>query len=145
MHSTRRRRQQSYLTMQRQKQPPRLFSKISVLFIQEHLFLEFSSRLNVFNEQIPIFQQGMSISVLRRTDTDFPGALFLATEQIPIFQKHSYSYRTDANFPEEMFLATEQIQIFQEPFFFATEQITNLKKVFFKYQRTDRKFPGAPL
>ena len=83
-----------------QKQPPRLFSKISVLFFQEHLFLYFSRRLYVFTEQMPIFQEGLSV---RRTDTNFPGKRGLFSEQIP--------------FSRSIFLATEQITIFQEAFF----------------------------
>ena len=39
-----------------------------------------------------------------RTGTDFPGALYWATEQISIFQEHA-------------FLSTEQIPIFQEHLF----------------------------
>ena len=58
------------------KQPPSLCSEISVLFFQEHLFLDFSKRLNVFTEQIPIFQQGLSV---RRTDTIFPRAMFMCS------------------------------------------------------------------
>ena len=74
-------------------------------------FSVFSRRLYVFTEQMPIFQEP-SLCV-HRTDTDFPGApfylpnryqfsrstSFLATEQIPIFQEHFFSYRIDNNFP----------------------------------------------
>ena len=137
------------------KQPPRQFSKISVLFFQEHLFLEFSRRLNVFTEQILIFQEGMSV---RRTDTIFPGALFmcspnryrfsrstvLATEQIPIFQEHLYSHRTDTNFPGSTF--SEQITIFQEQTDtdFPGALLSNINEqipIFQIYNRTD--FPGS--
>ena len=97
-----------------QKQPPRLFSKISVLFFQEHLFLEFSRRRYVFTEQMPIFQEGLSV---HRTDTIFPGALFMCS---------SNRYR----FSRSTFLATEQIPIFQEPSLCV--------------HRTDTNFPGAP-
>ena len=84
-----------------QKQPPRLFSKISVLFFQEQLFLYFSRRLYVFTEQMPIFQEGLSV---RRTDTNFPGGLGLFTEQLPFFQEPSLCvHRTDTDFPGAIF------------------------------------------
>ena len=53
-------------------------------FFQEHLFLYFSRRLNVFTEQMPIFQEHLfshrfsrsSSFFGYRTDTDFPGTIF---------------------------------------------------------------------
>ena len=130
-----------------QQQPPRKFSKISILFFQEHGFLDFSRRLNVFTEKILIFQEGMSV---HQTDTNFPGALFLATEkiqilqqsateQILIFQEGMSVHQTDTNFPGPLFLATGKIQIFQMS---ATEQILIFQEAFFKYYQTDRQFPG---
>ena len=87
--------------------------KISVLFFQEHPFLDF-------------FQE--ALLCVHRTDTDFPGApilaieqvpifpkhTFLATEQILIFQEHLFSYRTDNGFPGKLFSnINEQIGNFQ--------------------------------
>ena len=72
-----------------QKQPPRQFSKISVLFFQEQPFYnfpggyicssnrhEFSRRVNLFVEQTRIFQEGLYVL---RTDTNFQGGLFEKT------------------------------------------------------------------
>ena len=83
-----------------QKQPPRLFSKISVLFFQEHLFLEFPRRLNVFTEHISIFQEGMSV---HRTDTDFPEAVFFGYRTDTDFPEATFCYRTDNDFPGSLF------------------------------------------
>ena len=38
------------------------------------------------------------------TDTNFPGVLFLAIEQIPILEEHNFCYQTDTNFPGALFL-----------------------------------------
>ena len=66
-----------------QKQPLRVFSKISVHSFQEHLFLEFSRRINVFNKQIPIFQES-----------------FFSTEQITVFKEAFIELqRTDSQLP----------------------------------------------
>ena len=88
-----------------QKQPPRLFSKISVLFFQEHLFLEFSWRHYVFTKRMPIFQEGLFV---HGTDTNFTGGCGLFTKQILFFQEPSLCvHRTDNNFPGAPFLATD--------------------------------------
>ena len=88
----------SYLLIESvQEQPPRRFSKISVLFFQEHLFLDFSRRLYVFTEQILIFQEGI---FFRRTDTIFPGANFMCSPNRYRFSKSPYfGYRTGTDFP----------------------------------------------
>ena len=76
--------------------------------------MDFSRRLYVFTEQIQIFQDvnivctpnkffQEPILCVHRTDTDFPGATILATEQIPIFQELLFSYRTDTDFPGALF------------------------------------------
>ena len=124
----------------RQKQPPRQFSKISVLFFQEHLFLDFSRRPYVFTEKILIFQEDI---FFRRTDRTFQETSFLLVKQIVIFQETS-------------FLLVEQITIFQKGIFFRRtdtvfsrklclfiEQIPIFQEYFFGY-RTDTDFAGAP-
>ena len=88
----------------RSSQPPRL-SKISVLFFQEHLFLDFSRMLYyVFTKQIPTFQE--DIWSVHRTDTDSPGAPFLLSNR----------YR----FSRSTVLATEQGYRFYRNTFSAT-------------------------
>ena len=85
-----------------QKQPPRQFSKISVLFFQEQPFYnfpggyicssnrhEFSRRVNLFVEQTHIFQEGLYVL---RADTNFPGGLF---EKTCFFQEVLSVRRTD--------------------------------------------------
>ena len=72
-----------------QKQPPKQFSKISVLFFQEQPFYnfprgsicssnrhEFSRRFHLFVEQTWIFQEGLYVLW---TDTNFPGGLIEKT------------------------------------------------------------------
>ena len=55
----------------------------------------------MFTEQMPIFQEGLSV---RRTDTNFSGGLGLFTEQIPFFQEPSLCvHRTDTDFPGTLF------------------------------------------
>ena len=61
----------------------------------------------MFAEQMRIIQE--PFLCVNRTDTDFPGTLLLATEQIRFFRS--------------TFLATEQITIFQEAFLNINEQI----------------------
>ena len=98
-----------------QKQPPRLFSKISVLFFQEQPFYnfpggsicslnrhEFSRRVYMFFEQTQIFQEGL----LKRHD--FLRRSYLFVEQTLL------SHRTDTNFPRKPYLVLEHIRIFQE-------------------------------
>ena len=53
-----------------QKQPRRLFSKVSVLFFQEHLFLDFPGRL----------------LCVHRTDTDFPKPLIWLPNRYRFFR-----------------------------------------------------------
>ena len=136
-----------------QKQPPRLFSKISLLLFQEHLFLDFSRWLYVFTEQMPIFQEGLSV---RRTDTNFQedvvcspnryhfskSPLYVFIEQIPIFQEHLFSYRTDTIFPGTFFMCSPNRYQFSRSIFFATEKILIFQEHFFSY-RTDTNFPGS--
>ena len=70
-----------------------IFKKICS-FLSGASFLNFSRRLYVFTQQIPFFQE--HILCVHRTDTDFPGAPILATEQITIFQEAFFEYqRTD--------------------------------------------------
>ena len=128
-----------------QKQPPRQFSKISVLFFQEQPFYnfpggyicssnrhEFSRRVNLFVEQTRIFQEGLYVL---RTDTNFPGGLF---EKTCFFQGGSicssnrpyYLIEQILIFPETLILVLEHIRIFQEPLF---------------SHRTDTHFPGSPI
>ena len=98
-----------------QKQPPRLFSKISVLFFQEQPFYnfpggsicssnrhEFSRRVYMFFEQTQIFQEGL----LKRHD--FLRRSYLFVEQTLL------SHRTDTNFSRKPYLVLEHIRIFQE-------------------------------
>ena len=100
---------------------------------------QFSKKVFLFAKRVQIFQEDMSV---RRTDTIFPGTLFMCSPN---------NYR----FSRSAFLATEQIQIFQDHFFLATEQImifqerlfsyrtdNDFQEAFFEYQRTDRQFPG---
>ena len=62
---------------------------------------QFSRKVCLFTEQLPIFQEGFSV---HRTDTNFSGECGLFTEQIPFFQKPSLCvHRTDTNFPELLF------------------------------------------
>ena len=100
-----------------QMQPPRLFStKISVLFFQEHLFLDFGRKLHVFTEYICSLNRYQILPgelLVYRTDSDF--------------QEHSFWLPNRNWFSRSSFLATEQII-----FFFILE-----------YQRsTDRQFSG---
>ena len=66
-----------------QKQPPRLFSKISVLFFQEHLFLGFFQKASGVNRTDTYFL-GRYVSLLNRYN--FSRRIFLFAEQIPFFQ-----------------------------------------------------------
>ena len=129
-----------------QKQPPRQFSKISVLFFQEqpsynfpggsicssnrnefsrrvHLICssnrhEFSRRVYMYFEQTRIFQEGLS------TRHVFSRRFYLFVEQTLL------SHRTDTNFPRNPYLVLEHIRILQEPVF---------------SHRTDTHFPGSPI
>ena len=127
-----------------QKQPPRQFSKISVLFSRSNLFIifqevpfvprtdmnfpggsicssnrhEFSRSVYMFFEQTRIFQEGLSKRHV------FSRRFYLFVEQILL------SHRTDTNFPRNPYLILEHIRIFQEPLFF---------------NRTDTYFPGSPI
>ena len=89
-----------------QKQPPRQFSKISVLFFQEQPFYnfpggsicssnrhEFSRRVHLFVEQKWIFQEGLYVLW---TDTNFLGGLI---EKTCFFQESPSVRRTEMNFP----------------------------------------------
>ena len=64
----------------------------------------------VFAEQMPIFQEGLSV---HRTDTKFPEWCGLFTKQITFFQELPNRYQ----FSRSTFLATGQIQISEEHFF----------------------------
>ena len=112
-----------------QKQPPRQFSKISVLFFQEQPFYnfpggsicssnrhEFSRRVYMFFEQTQIFQEGYSKRHV------FSRRFYLFVEQTLL------SHRTDTNFPRNPYLVLKHILIFQEPLF---------------SHRTDTHFPGS--
>ena len=126
-----------YSEMYTQKQPPRQFSKISVLFFQEQPFYnfpegsicssnrhEFSRRVHLFVEQTWIFQEGLYVL---RTDMNFPGGLI---EKTRFFKEVLSVHRTDTNFPRNPYLILEHIRIFQEPLF---------------SHRTDTHFPGSPI
>ena len=89
-----------------QKQPPRQFSKISVLFFQEQPFFnfpgeyicssnrhEFSGRVNLFVEQTQIFQEGYSKRHV------FSRRFYLFVEQTLL------SHRTDTNFPRNPYFS----------------------------------------
>ena len=104
----------------------------------------------MFNEQIPVFQEDMSVrrtilffqepfSCVHWTDTDFPRALFLTTEQIAIFQNHLFWLPNRYRFSRSTFLATEQIPIFQELLFLAPNRYLFSRNTFFGY-RTDTPF-----
>ena len=80
----------------------------------------------MFTEQIPFFQE-LCLCV-HRTDTDFPGALFWLPNRYRFSRSTFFWLPNRYRFSRNTFLATEQITIFQE--------------AFFKYQRTDRQFPG---
>ena len=67
-----------------QKQPRRLFSKISVLFFKAHLFLDFSRRLHVFTKQIPIFLEGKSNC---RIDTKFSRRILCSLNRYYFYRK----------------------------------------------------------
>ena len=89
----------------------------TLLIFQEGVFFlsnrsQFSRKLYLFAEQIPIFQE----------------QYFLATEQIPIFQEQFFWPPNRYRFSRSTVLATEQIPTFQE--------------TYFKYHRIDRKFQG---
>ena len=113
-----------------QKQPPRQFSKISVLFFQEQPFYnfpggsicssnrhEFSKRVFMFFEQTQIFQEGLSKRHV------FQGGSICSSNSL-------LSHRTDTNFPRNPYLHLEHIRIFQEPLF---------------SHRTHTHFPGSPI
>ena len=130
-----------------QKQPPRQFSKISVLFFQEHLFLDFSRRLYVFTEQILIFQEGLfvrrtdhnfpeEVFSARRTDNNFPGRYNCSPNRYHFFQESMSAHRTDNDFPGAIFFGYQQIPIIQEHYFFGYRTETNFPGAFFDY-RTD--------
>ena len=84
-----------------QKQPPWLFSKISVLFFREHFFLEFSRSWTY-----TIFPG--TLFMCSPNGYRFSRSIFLATEQITIFQKAFFEYqRTDRQFPGRYPLRTD--------------------------------------
>ena len=114
-----------------QKQPPRQFSKISVLFFQEQPFYnfpggsicssnrhKFSKRFHLFVEQTWIFQEGLYVL---RTDTNFPGGLIEKTcffkEVLSGSSNRPYHLIEQINFPRNPYLVLEHIRIFQEPLF----------------------------
>ena len=125
-----------------QKQPPRQFSKISVLFFQEQPFYnfpgwsicssnrhEFSRRVHLFVEQTWISQEGLYVL---RTDTNFPGGFIEKTcffqrgsicssnttyyliEQILIFPETLIYTSNTYEFSRSLYFLIEQILIFQE-------------------------------
>ena len=80
-----------------QTQPPRQFSKISVLFFQEQPFYNFPGGMD------PVL----------RTDMNFPGGLIERTRGGSICSSNRFYHRTDTN-PN---LVLEHTRIFQEPLF----------------------------
>ena len=128
-----------------QKQPPRQFSKISVLFFQEQPFYNFpgvsicsSNRhefsrtvYNMFFEHTRIFQEGLSkrhvfsrrlylfveqtILLSHRTDTNFPINPYLVLEHIRIFQGASIFSSNRYSFSRKPYLVLEHIRFFRRP------------------------------
>ena len=118
-------------------------------YFRKYLF--FSSRSTFFWS----FQEALCV---HRTDANFPGRfvcspnryhfsrspLYVFTEQIPIFQKHFFSYRTDTNFPGALFMCSPNRYQFSRSTFLATEQIQIFQEhILFGY-RTDTDFPWTP-
>ena len=116
-----------FIDSQASQQPPRQFSKISVLFFQEQPFYnlsgsicssnrhKFSRRVYImFFEQTRIFQEGLSkrhvfswrLSV-RRTD-------YYLIEQILIFPETLIYTSNTYKFSRSLYFLIEQILIFQE-------------------------------
>ena len=86
----------------------------------------------------------------------FSRSTLIATEQMPIFQKHFFwlsnryrfsrsiffCYRTDNDFPGSLFRVSTNRYRFSRSTHIATEQIRIFQVAFFEYQRTDRQFQG---
>ena len=101
-----------------QKQPPRRFFKISVLFFQEQPFYNFPGGSICFSNRHEFFKR------VYRTNMFFQGGSHLFVEQTFL------SHRTNTNFPRNPYLVLEDIRIFQEPLF---------------SHQTDIHFPGSPI
>ena len=112
---------------------------------------QFSRKVCLFAEQIQIFQEDLVCSPNRYHFSRSP--LYVFIEQIPIFQEHLFSYRTDTNFPGTLFICSpNRYQFSRSTFlatdfpgavlFLATEQIPIFQEQFFSY-RTDNDFPGS--
>ena len=75
-----------------------------------------------------------------RTDTNFSGRYVCLPNRLK-FPRIPFYVFTDTNFPRARILVTEQIPISRNTFL-ATEDIMIFQEFFFEYQRTDRQFPG---
>ena len=87
-----------------QKQPPRQFSKLSVLFFQEQPFYNFLGGFICSSNRHEFFQKGLYVL---RTDTNFPGGLI---EKICFFKEVLSVRRTD------LIISSNQILISPETF-----------------------------
>ena len=113
-----------------QKQPPRQFFKISVLFFQEKPFYNFPGGSICSPNRHAFFKEVLSVRrtdlISHRIDTHFPRNPYLVLEHIRIFQEPLFPRRTDIHFlgspikssntyyfPGDP-LYLEQISIFQE-------------------------------
>ena len=73
----------------------------------------------------------------------FPESLFMCSSNRYQFSRKTWSvHRTYTNFPGSLFMCSPNRYQFSRSTCLATEQITIFQEAFFKYQRTDRQFPG---
>ena len=123
-----------------QKQPPRRFFKISVLFFQELPFYNFPGGSICSSNRHVFFPGGSLCSSNRhefsrrayRTDVLSSRRVYLFVEQTLL------SHRADTNFPKNPYLVLEHVRIF------LTEQISIFQEPLFSH-RTDIHFPGSPI
>ena len=89
-------------------------SKISVLFYQKHLFLNFSRSLHVFTENILIFQE---VICDYRTDTSFPGRSSCSPKRCYFFWGRLFCSSNRYSFSKSSFLVSEQTPNFSGAIF----------------------------
>ena len=114
-----------------QKQPPRQFSKTSVLFFQEQHFYnfpggsicssnkhEFSRRVHMFFEQTRIFQEGYSKRHVfsRRFYLFVEQTLNYLIEQILILPENLIGPRTHTNFPGASIFSSNRYSVSRKPY-----------------------------
>ena len=84
---------------------------------------QFSRKVCLFAEQIQIFQE--DLVCLPNSYHFFRRPLYVFIEQIPIFQEHLFICRTDTDFPGTLFMCSpNRYQFSRSTSFLATEQIT---------------------